>query len=106
MKTYHYYVEYKGKKLFAKHHCGAFIGVKKKIDLETDRELLEKAICKEEKFRKVEILRLEYKGASDPHEMLTKMLERLLGIKDMEREAASYDNETCDQAASAATGEV
>lgn len=105
MKTYHYYVEFKGRKLFAKHHCGAFIGVKKKIDLETDRELLEKALCKEEKFRKVEILRLEYKGASDRQEMM-EMLAKLLGIKDMERETGSYDNETCDQAASAATGEV
>ena len=106
MKTYHYYVEYKGKKIFTKHHCGALIGVKKKIDLETDRELLEKEICKEEKFRKVEILRLEYKGASDQHDMITAMLERMLGIKDAEREKTAYDDETCDQAASAATGEV
>ena len=105
MKTYHYYVEYKGRKLFAKHHCGALIGVKKKIDLETDRELLEKAICKEGKFRKVEILRLEYKGASDRQEMM-EMLARLLGIKDAEREETAYDNETCDQTADKAAGEV
>lgn len=106
MKTYHYYVEYKGRKLFAKHHCGALIGVKKKIDLETDRELLENAICKEGKFRKVEILRLEYKGASDPHAMITEMLERMLGIKDAEREETAYDDETCDQTADKAAREV
>ena len=86
MKTHHYQVEYKGKKLLTTHHIGAMIGVKKKIDLDTDRERLEKEICREGKFRKVEILRLDYLGESDPYELMTKMTRSLFDAAEAGKE--------------------